>query len=203
MSAEQDPYCYPGTALPRNKANLQTHTALERFERMKVRERMASAPLDFEISDIGYKAVHRYLFQDVYDWAGETRTATRWNIAKDGADFTPAPFVDVLLKRQFQLIDRQDNLRSRSAEDFARDAAAHANELNALHPFREGNGRTLRFFLKVLARQAGYNLDLRRIDAELWMKGSVVGLQTGECEVLCQSLRPAIGPQRKHRLRRT
>ena len=193
MSGEQDPYCYPGTDLLRNKANLRTHAALERFERMMVRQRMAREPLDFEISDSGYKAVHQCLFQDVYDWAGETRTATRWNITKDGAEFTPAPFVDVLLKRQFQFINRQDNLRGRSADDFARDAAEHANELNALHPFHEGNGRTLRFFLKVLARQAGHSLDLRRIDAGLWKEGSVLGLQTGESELLCESLRPAIG----------
>ena len=63
MSGEQDPYCYPGTDLLRNRADLKTHAALERFERMMVRERMAQAPLDFEISDAGYKAIHSYLFQ--------------------------------------------------------------------------------------------------------------------------------------------
>ena len=203
MSGEQDPYCYPGTDLLRNKADLKTHAALERFERMMVRERMAQAPLDFGISDAGYKAIHRYLFQDVYDWAGQTRTATRWNIAKDGAEFTPAPFVSVLLKRQFQIINAEQNLRALSADDFADRAADHACQLNALHPFREGNGRTLRFFLKVLAHQAGHGFDLRRIEPKLWLEGSAIGLQTGETELLRQSIRPAIGMRRKRRPGRT
>ena len=193
MTREQDPYCYPGTDLLRNKPDLKSHAALERFERVMVRERMATAPLDFPISDAGCKDIHRYLFQDVYDWAGETRTARRWNITKDGAEFTPAPFVDVFLKRHFLALNAEDNLRGLSAGEFADRAAVHASALNVLHPFREGNGRTLRFFLKVLAHQAGHKLDLRRIDGPLWMEGSVVGLQTGETELLSMSLRPALG----------
>ena len=202
MSAGQDPYCYPGTDLLRNKADLRTHAALERFERMMVRERMAQAPLAFEISDAGYKAIHGHLFQDVYDWAGQTRTATRWNISKEGAEFTPAPFVDVLLKRQFQIISAEQNLNGLTADTFAERAADHACQLNALHPFREGNCRTLRFFLKVLAHQAGHTFDLRRIDPKLWLEGSVAGLQTGETEPLRLSIRPAIGPSRRSRIRR-
>ncbi len=203
MTGQQDPYCYPGTDLLRNKADLRTQAALERFERMMVRERMAQAPLAFEISDAGYKAVHGYLFQDVYDWAGQTRTATRWNINKDGAEFTPAPFVNVLLKRQFQIINAEQNLRGLSADEFADRAADHACQLNALHPFREGNGRTLRFFLKVLARQAGHRLDLRRIDPALWIEGSITGLQTGETETLRRSIRPAVSVSGENRNRET
>ncbi len=77
------------------------------------------------------------------------------------------------LDRQFGLLAQQQGLRGLSAATFASRAAEHLSELNAIHPFREGNGRTLRAFLKHLAGQAGHPLELTRINPEPWMQASI------------------------------
>ena len=94
----------------------------------------------------GYRALHHHIFQDVYDWAGEYRTV---NIAKTHL-FCLAPFIEKEMGRQFRELNAENNLQRLDMDTFADRAAHHIIELNAIHPFREGNGRTNRLFLEVL-----------------------------------------------------
>jgi cell filamentation protein len=64
------------------------------------------------------------------------------------------------------LINNEDNLRGLTREQFAARAAEHMCELNTIHPFLDGNGRTQRAFLEMLAKQAGHDIDLARIDPD-------------------------------------
>ena len=167
-------YCYPPDyTVLKNKAGLRDPQALERFEHLNTLSRGLDCPVDLPISYAGYQAIHRHLFQDVYDWAGQSRTV---NIHKGGM-FAAAPFVDREMDRRFRQLYADNHLQGLNRRDFANQAAEHISEINAIHPFREGNGRTQRLFLRNLAHQAGHRLDIARIPREQWMAASVQGFR--------------------------
>jgi cell filamentation protein len=81
-------------------------------------------------------------------------------VAKDGSAFCYPEYIDQQMGRLFSELDKQKHFRQRSPVDFAARAAHFLAELNAIHPFREGNGRTQLSFLALLAEQAGHPLAL-------------------------------------------
>lgn len=117
-----------------------------------------------------FKAVHRHLFQDVYDWAGEPRTIRTF---KDGSPFGYPENFDAELARLFGGLADRDYLCGRDMDAFADGAAYFLSELNAIHLFREGNGRAQTAFLAMLAAEAGHPLDLARLDPLAWMQAMV------------------------------
>jgi cell filamentation protein len=163
------PYCYPGTDVYRNKLDIRDNDALEKFERLESGNRMEMLPHDVRISADGYRDIHRYIFQNIYDWAGEYRTVTTGRTGP----FCKAEFIDPEMDKRFEAINAEDNLRGLTPEQFAARAAEHACELNAIHPFLDGNGRTQRAFLQVLTEQAGHEIDLARIGSQAWNKASI------------------------------
>lgn len=169
-----DPYVYPGTEILINKRNIRNAELLERFERLMSTKRMEESSPDIPMTYEGYKAIHKHIFQDVYEWAGKARTVS---LAKGATFFGPPDHVDTEMKKRFELIQKENKLRGLRREEFAKRAAEHLSEINAVHPFREGNGRAQRQFLKVLAQQAGHKLDLQRIKPEVWHQASVEGFQ--------------------------
>ena len=176
-----DPYVYSGTHVLKNKEDIRDYDDLHVFERMKTTSRMETLPDDLPITKDGYRAIHRYIFQDVYDWAGEVRTV---DIAKNNSLFCHPPFIDKELDKRFKEINAENNLRGTKREDFADRAAYHLSELNAIHPFREGNGRTQRSFLVILGQQAGHQVDLQHIDPEEWNKASRDSFHHGDYSLL-------------------
>lgn len=102
--------------------------------------------------------LHRQLFEEIYNFAGKIRTV---NISKPDS---PVPFcyVDFIpseANRIFGELERDKYLVGLSQPDFVEKLTYYASELNALHPFREGNGRTTRLFLDLLCNNAGYFID--------------------------------------------
>ena len=97
------------------------------------------------------------------------------------------------LEKRFGLIRLDESLRSRDAVEFATPAAEHLSELNAIHPFREGNGRTQLAFLIVLAKQAGLEISIRQIDPEAWNHASRESFRTGDAATLREVILGAIG----------
>jgi cell filamentation protein, protein adenylyltransferase len=184
-----DPYCYPGTNILRNIRNIQDAEELEAFERSLTANRLETLPGDFPITPEGYRAIHRYIFADLYDWAGEYRVV---NIARADNLFCLAPYIAQELAKRFKAIQSENNLHGLAAEDFAARAAEHLIELNAIHPFREGNGRTLRAFLFVLARQAGHDIKMERIDGAPWIEASRVSFRTGDTRAMRNIIANAI-----------
>jgi cell filamentation protein len=158
------PYCYPGTDVYRNKEDIRDRYELESFERQHSGDRLLTLPHNLPITVQGYCEINRYILQDVYDWAGEYRTVTTGR----GAPFCKAEFIAPEMNKRFAAITAEDNLRGLTADQFAARAAEHTCELNAIHPFLDGNGRTQRAFLEVLAEQAGHEIDLARIDPQGW-----------------------------------
>ncbi len=94
----------------------------------------ASATPRFPPTREGYQALHRHLFQEVFDWTGELRTV---NFGKGGSRFATDRFLDSTLDTLFAELAQCDLLRWRTGERFAEGAAHHVSELNVAHPFRE------------------------------------------------------------------
>jgi cell filamentation protein len=162
------PYCYPGTDVLRNKEDIRDKKELEDFERQHSADRLLTLSHDLPITVEGFRAIHRYMLQPVYDWAGEYRTV---NTGRTGP-FCKAEYIAREMDKRFAAINAEDNLCGLPPEQFAARAAEHLCELNAIHPFLDGNGRTQRAFLEVLAEQAGHEIDLARIDPDAWNEAS-------------------------------
>ena len=167
----QHPYCYPGTNVYRNKHGIRDATDLENLERDLSGFRLLRLPQKQPITPKAYRRIHHYLFQDIYDWAGKDR----WIDTGRGAPFCKAAYIVAELDRRFAAIAAENDLRGLDARRFAERAAEHLNELNAIHPFLDGNGRTQRAFLEILAKQAGHEIDLARVDAQAWNQASIRG----------------------------
>lgn len=195
MSPDADPYVYAGTEVLRNQKSLTSLDALNRFERLATAQRLEESLPSVSLTADGYRALHHHVFQDVYDWAGQYRSVA---IAK-GDLFALPPYIEGEMQRRFALIHRENDLKGFSAERFSNRAAEHVCEINAVHPFREGNGRTQRLFLKVLARQAGHDLRINKLDAGLWMRGSVESFRHQDYGPMAACIRGALISQERSR----
>ena len=184
-----DPYCYPGTDVLRNIKNIQNAEELAALEGSHTANRLETLPNNFPITPDGYRAIHRYIFQDLYDWAGEYRLV---DIARAESLFCLARYIAQELTKRFEAIRSENNLSGLNVGDFAARAAEHLVELNAIHPFREGNGRTLRAFLFVLARQAGHDINMDRIETVTWNEASRVSFRTGDSRAMRNIIADAI-----------
>ncbi|AJW80043.1 cell filamentation protein Fic [Clavibacter michiganensis subsp. insidiosus] len=167
-------YYIPGSKVLRNKftAPGKPHgetdaTKLGAMEEATARMRAAELNRRPVVGAFDYphmKAIHRHLFQDVYDWAGEERVAPIGSfMTKDGHSYYPAgPTLTEAAEAQYRQLADKDLLRGLEQPDFVRELAESWGELNVIHSFREGNTRTQFVFFSQLAEQAGYRIDWSR-----------------------------------------
>ncbi|RIK85488.1 MAG: cell division protein [Hyphomicrobiales bacterium] len=163
-------YCYPPDfTVLKNKLDLRNARDLAFFETEFVMQRIAEGvPAgNFDLAHL--RAIHRHLFQDVYDWAGEIRTV---EISKGGHQFQFRRFIETGMADIHRRLEGQQFLCRLSAEDFAVRAGEILGDVNYVHPFREGNGRVQLLYLEQLAQQAGHPLDLTRLERDEWMAAS-------------------------------
>jgi len=175
--AEPDPYCYPNTSVLRNKAGLRDANDLEQFETAMTFARSEEPLPAGRLSVSHYRAIHHHLFQDVYDWAGRFRTV---RLTKDASTFCYPENIGREMRQLFAWLREREYLRGRDVADFSRDSAHFLAELNAIHPFREGNGRTQLTFLALLADRAGYPLDLDKLDANAMLRAMIASFNGDE-----------------------
>jgi cell filamentation protein len=176
-SAERDPYCYPGTTILINRLSIRDQARLDAFEAEVTAER-ASQPLPAgRLSYSHYRAIHRHLFQDVYAWAGKIR---RVRLSKGSSAFCYPENIDREMRRLFAKLSKQKRLRGLDAPSFATSAAHCLAELNAIHPFREGNGRTQLSFLIILAGHADHPLALERLDPKAMLDAMIASFGGNE-----------------------
>lgn len=169
--------CYPGTTVLVNRFGLRTQGELDAVEAALVTAKATQwedmpqcSTFDFE----HYKLIHKYLFGELYDWAGEVRTI---NIAKKGTQFCPADEIPRVSKAIFRRLAENDFFRELPRERFIEELVDFYQRTNELHPFREGNGRTQRVFLTQLAWQAGYKLDFACVDKDELMIATIYAVQ--------------------------
>lgn len=122
-------------------------------------------------------SIHQHIFQDLYHWAGCPRTV---DIARGNSLFFPAWNIygyaeDIFPKYYKNCIDAEENM-----SQFVRVFAGHYADLNALHPFREGNGRSQMEFCRELCLKCGYALNLTHTCRDEMLQASVVSLEKGD-----------------------
>jgi cell filamentation protein len=175
--AVADEYCYPGTTVLKNKLDIKDAAELAAFEAevsdARADEEIPPGDLDFE----HFKAVHRHLFQDVYDWAGEPRTV---RISKGESTFCFPENIEREAKRLFTQLRADNFLQDLSPAEFARRSAEFLATLNVIHAFREGNGRTQLSFFLLLADQAGYTIDLDALDPDAFLQAMIASFDGDE-----------------------
>ena len=170
-NAVEDPLCYPGTHVLRNRADIQNQDDLDEFEQLmfesRAQETLPAGLLDFD----HYKSLHHHFFQDVYDWAGHIRTI---RTGKGNNWFCYPDYIENEAAKLFGKLAARGYLAGTEDRDaFSAGAAWFLSELNAIHPFREGNGRIQLVFLTMLARNAGYKLNERKLRAKPFLDAMI------------------------------
>lgn len=181
------PYTYPDSSVLINRANIRDAATLDTLERkttLLYLGEMADQVLgDFDVAHL--KRIHEVLFHDLYAWAGQFRLV---DIGKEHTLFCRAAFLDGEAEQIARWIRQHQYLEADHAEPFAQEAGELMTHLNMLHPFREGNGRTQREFVRQLARFHGFILDYRQMDMERYWVASVADDPRG----MSAALRPAL-----------
>lgn len=186
-----DPDTYPGSTVLKNIPDLRDAAALELFEATVTAER-AGEPLPAgRLGVRHYKNIHHLLFQDVYRWAGRFRTV---RIAKENSTFCYPEFIPAEMERIFGCLKAEKFLNGLMPLEFASGAAHFLAELNAIHPFREGNGRTQLAFMVLLAFRAGHPLDLGQLDPRRFLAAMIASFN-GDENALAIVLRNLIARQ--------
>ena len=160
-----DPYVYPGTEVLRNLAGLQDADALAHHEAQASTLRLAQLAalrMDgaYDLSHL--QRFHHFIFQDVYSWAGELRSVP---LAKPGSMFALPAHIESYAGEILRRLAGEQHLHGLSREGFSERLIHYYSEINAVHPFREGNGRAQRAFLRQLALDAGHTLAWDHLDS--------------------------------------
>ena len=153
----EDPYSDPVTGVLYNKLGLGTVAGLEAAEREITHAALIlvdESPVSPSYDLPHLQEIHKRIFGDIYEWTGQIRTVA---IAK-GAMFCLPQYIDSSAAVIFGELHDEDCLRGLRRDAFAGRLAHYLGEVNALHPFREGNGRAQRAFFGQLARDAGFTL---------------------------------------------
>jgi cell filamentation protein len=175
--AIDDPYCYPGTSVLKNKLGLRKQADLDKFE-AEISFQRSTEPLPPGTPSYKhYCAIHRHLFQDVYAWAGKPREV---RITKGESTFCYPEHIDSEMKKLFKQLVEAKYYEGLSPEKFAGKATHFLAELNAIHTFREGNGRTQLSFLILLAERAGHPINLKKTDPEAIMQAVIASFNGQE-----------------------
>jgi cell filamentation protein len=191
---ESDPYVYPGSrGVLRNKWGIRDDSVLQEAEYLATTLRqneLGIVPAHglFDLERL--KAIHAHIFQDVFDWAGEIRTIP---LSKGLSRFVHPSFIGDNAERVFSRLAADSNLKGLSRSEFVTKLTHYYTEINYLHPFREGNGRTTQTFFAQLSREAGYKLDFTKVGREEWNEAasmSIMGRQESMKDILGRIVEP-------------
>jgi cell filamentation protein len=168
--AFDDPYAYPGTSVLRNRLDIRDASILEAFE-VEIFMLRAEEPLPQGTFDPAhYFSIHHHLFQDVYEWAGQYRTV---RTSKGGNAFCYPEHIPAQMNALFRSIRGGESLGEKSRSEFLREAARFLGELNATHPFREGNGRAQLAFLGLIGATAGHPFAFERLNKNAFLQAMI------------------------------
>lgn len=178
----------------RNKLGLtdptQLETAIAQLSYIRVIE-LSETPLKGKFDIPHLRAIHRYIFQDIFPWAGDFREVTTSRTNSFG--FPPPQFIIPSLETIFNALRAENHLKQLDADRFALRAGHYLGEINAVHAFREGNGRAQREFLRTLALTAGHRLVWTGLQPEENNHASRVSYTAGDSSALAALIRKRIG----------
>lgn len=191
-----DPYLDLDTGVLRNRLGITDPAELAQAEAELTALRLVELrrrPLPGVYDLAHLQAFHWHIFGDVYEWAGRLRTVS---IGK-GQLFCLPQHLDTFAAEVFGKLHRNDLLRGLELDQFVDRLTEVLDDVNALHPFREGNGRTQRAFLTQLAGAAGYELRWTAMDPaenNEASRAALAGDPTGLRAMLARLVRPLSQP---------
>ena len=170
---EQDnSYCYQDSCILKNKLGIKNEEQLEEAERNITALRILQLKTGELRGEPNFKylcKIHKHIFGDIYSWAGKIRTV---DISK-GNMFCNSQFILENAEDIFNRLKKENYLQDyKDVNKMSERLAYYLSEINALHPFREGNGRAQREFIIVLARRAGYVVDFSKVSQEEMIQAS-------------------------------
>lgn len=173
QGGRRDPYTDPETDILYNKVGAQNQAELDQREAMMVATRtyelrLRPEPGKFDLDHM--QRIHARQFGDVYDFAGKLRTV---DITKGDTVFARQEMIPGAGDKLFRELANERHLKGLDADEFSKRAGHYLGEVNVLHPFREGNGRTQREFVGQIADEAGYKIDWKNIAREDMTRASV------------------------------
>ena len=165
--------CYENTTVLINKLDIRDQNQLNALEQSITSVLIAKASMDIAFENVDfefYKSLHKYVFSDIYEWAGEIRKV---NISKKGTNFCPVEKIEENSLRIFNNLHKAKFYKALEVDEFIDKFVELYCELNYLHPFREGNGRIQRLFLSMLLKHNGKKIDFAEIDEDLFMIATI------------------------------
>ena len=172
----QSIYCYPDSNVLKNKLNIRDNkllkTAEEEITLIKQMELLKN-PIKGNFSKAHLMNIHKFIFEDIYSFAGKIR---REQISKADTMFYPPNLIDRELDKVFAKIKEKNMLKETDKEKVFDNLAYVMAELNIIHPFREGNGRSIREFIRLMAKRMGYDLNWGNVDKDELLESSIMSV---------------------------
>ena len=168
-----------------NLANIEDEKILLAYESLKVSKRVEELfenPIKIKNSN-SLLISHHHLFQDVYEWARKVRTV---NISKGGKPFFDGERFYVAFQYIDTLITEYFAIRKTNNQELAEKLAEILDNVNYLHPFREGNGRAQREFLRLLALEKDIKLNLNPPDNKSVYERYMNGMINSDVNILTE-----------------
>lgn len=182
----QSIYCYPDSDVLKNKLNIRDHGELKQAEEEFVAVKqlvLLQEPIKGRFTMTHLLRIHRFLFEDVYPFAGHLR---REQISKGDTLFYPPNMIEQELRRVFREIHERGMLREAKSEVQFQNLSHVMAELNIIHPFREGNGRSIRELIRCMALMYGRFINWGNTDRDTLLNAAVASVydDMAFCDVL-------------------
>ncbi len=178
-----DKYCYPGTHVLINTLNIRDPEVLREAElnfwinaAARLPSRLPNA-LKFDLPL--WQLIHKETFGKIYPWAGEIRDVM---ISKGNAVHAAPRIISPYSNQILSQLKNENHLKGLKQEDFLKRGSYYFEELNAIHPFREGNTRTLKLFFSLIAHHAGYTIDWNKINAHQYQQAETLSFSTAKLD---------------------
>lgn len=179
-----DCYCYDESNVLVNLLDIRDYLELDRIEHdivaaKIIRFQKTNIPGSFDFDY--FLSIHKYLFDRVYEWAGKIRNV---NITKGDTHFCPVKELSRRCSLEFFDIKKTD-LTNMDKKEVALRISNISKKINELHPFREGNGRTLRTFITMLLKKYNYNINYDILDREKLLLADIQAM-SNDLTLLCE-----------------
>jgi len=186
----QSIYCYPDSDILKNKLNIRDREKLRRAEEEFTAVKqfvLLREPIQGRFTKTHLMRIHRFLFEDIYPFAGHVR---REQISKGDTMFYPPDLIERELHRVFDTIHSDKLLTEKNRERQLQNLSFVMAELNMIHPFREGNGRSIRELIRCMALEYGLQLNWGNTDRDTLLQSAIrsVDDSTAFCDLLAQCI---------------
>lgn len=186
----QSIYCYPDSDVLKNRLNIRDHAELKQAEEEFVAVKqlvLLQDPIKGRFTMNHLLRIHRFLFEDMYPFAGRLR---REQISKGDTLFYPPELIERELRRVFREIHEREMLCEKEPQAQLRNLSHVMAELNIIHPFREGNGRSIRELIRCMALMYGLFINWGNTNRDALMDAAVASVDDDMafCDVLKQCL---------------